>query len=655
MRLLALPLLDGVIARWDLLLAAHGRRALLAAAAQALAAWANDRPLILRWRPGWPAGAGGEPPTCDGVSHVPAMGVPVIPAEWFGMERRAQLLARVLPIARQLNPGDPAGLAQCIASDSSATASTLPRPPNYDTSSPSDEREAGKRAMSGIFICYRRDDSAPWAGRVYDSLVREWGEEHVFMDVDTIAPGEDFRAVISETVSRSDVVLVVIGPDWVSVAGTSGARRLDDEGDIHRTEVVSALSSRVRVIPVLVGGAHLPEPLKDLAFRNAVVLEDRRFGSDVRALNKALVRFAAEASQGAAAAAPAPAPVTEPEPTPSPPIAEPATRPTVEANPPPNLAHAFASTATPPVPAPRAAADTAADAVAAPPAEGGDRARTWCLVAAGGGVFAGLMVGLSGLSYDGGTSYNLMLRDSGFGPGLLTSVLAGAVLAVLAALAFDPKRRLMMLSAALGVALLAGFARLREVSEILYACGYDCLPEVSVHVWYRLSGPLALVAAALCFVAVWRAGAWTRSGWASPRLVLLTLGAVALWVVTTAVDVYRVDSEPYGGAFSGYGPGVTLWAVLTAASVLALAVAAFRLFNREAGSGALIGVATFPLIAVVNELAYLAEADESPLSSGLLWIMVLPALAMIALAVFVVVQARRGPDVGGNPGLSRAA
>ena len=31
------------------------------------------------------------------------------------MERRAQLLARVLPIARELNPGDPVGLAHFIA------------------------------------------------------------------------------------------------------------------------------------------------------------------------------------------------------------------------------------------------------------------------------------------------------------------------------------------------------------------------------------------------------------------------------------------------------------------------------------------------------------------------------------------------------------
>ena len=67
------------------------------------------------------------------------------------------------------------------------------------------------------------------------------------MDVDAIA-GEDFRKVISETVARSGVVLVVIGPGWVTATDATGTRRLEDEGDVHRTEVVSALASDARAI-----------------------------------------------------------------------------------------------------------------------------------------------------------------------------------------------------------------------------------------------------------------------------------------------------------------------------------------------------------------------------------------------------------------------
>lgn len=152
--------------------------------------------------------------------------------------------------------------------------------------------------MSGIFLSYRREDSSGWTGRLYEHLVREWGSDQVFMDIDAIAPGEDFREAIARTMHTCDVVLVVIGPNWVGARDEGGTRRLDDEGDNHRAEVVAALAADTRVVPVLVGGAampkasELPGPLKDLAYRNAAVLEDRRFASDVRNLQEALERFA---------------------------------------------------------------------------------------------------------------------------------------------------------------------------------------------------------------------------------------------------------------------------------------------------------------------------------------------------------------------------
>ncbi len=145
--------------------------------------------------------------------------------------------------------------------------------------------------MSGTFLSYRRDDAAGWAGRLYEYLVREWGPDEVFMDIDAIAPGEDFRKAISSTMDVSDTVLVVIGPSWVNATDHAGRRRLDDERDTHRAEVAAALQAQdVRVIPVLVGGAampvapQLPDALQELAYRNAAVIDDRRFPADVRGL-----------------------------------------------------------------------------------------------------------------------------------------------------------------------------------------------------------------------------------------------------------------------------------------------------------------------------------------------------------------------------------
>jgi hypothetical protein len=110
------------------------------------------------------------------------------------------------------------------------------------------------------------------------------------MDIDAIAPGEDFREAIARTMHICDVILVVIGPAWASSRDEAGNRRLDDEGDVHRAEIQTALASHTRVIPVLVGdatmpkSAELPAPLQELAYRNAAVIEDRRFVPDVNAL-----------------------------------------------------------------------------------------------------------------------------------------------------------------------------------------------------------------------------------------------------------------------------------------------------------------------------------------------------------------------------------
>jgi formylglycine-generating enzyme required for sulfatase activity len=149
--------------------------------------------------------------------------------------------------------------------------------------------------MSQVFISYRRDDSADAAGRIYDRLVQCFGRDNVFKDVDDIPPGVDFRAVISEAVGRCQVLLAVIGRDWLEIVGPSGKRRLDDPRDFVRLEIEAALSRGILVIPVLVGRAgmpgeeRLPESLRPLAFRNAVeVRRDPDFHHDVDRLARHL-------------------------------------------------------------------------------------------------------------------------------------------------------------------------------------------------------------------------------------------------------------------------------------------------------------------------------------------------------------------------------
>ena len=151
-----------------------------------------------------------------------------------------------------------------------------------------------------IFISYRRDDSAGYAGRLFDHLAAHFGTRNVFIDIDTIDAGEDFRKVVHNAVGTCDVVLVLVGKQWVRVTDDQGRRRLDDPRDWVRVEIASALANpKVRVIPVLLRDASMPSPeelpddLKELAWRNAIELSDQRFRFDANQLIGVIERMGA--------------------------------------------------------------------------------------------------------------------------------------------------------------------------------------------------------------------------------------------------------------------------------------------------------------------------------------------------------------------------
>ena len=148
-----------------------------------------------------------------------------------------------------------------------------------------------------IFISYRRDDSEGESGRLFDDLVRAYGDDSVFMDVAGIQPGLDFRKAIDDNVASCGVLLAVIGPTWATVSGSDGSRRLENQNDYVRLEIGSALKRGIPVIPVLVHEAHmppleqLPDDLKDLRYRNSVELTHARWNSDVALLVAALKSY----------------------------------------------------------------------------------------------------------------------------------------------------------------------------------------------------------------------------------------------------------------------------------------------------------------------------------------------------------------------------
>lgn len=158
--------------------------------------------------------------------------------------------------------------------------------------------------MARIFICYRREDSSGHAGRLYDRL-RAHFDDDVFMDIDAIGPGVDYAALIDETLETVEIVIVMIGRQWLGIHDEEGVRRLDDPLDLVRQEVQEALTQDVLVIPVLVQGATLPPPddlppeLAALSRRNAFELSDGRWNYDAERLVGALEQtLAIRAEQG---------------------------------------------------------------------------------------------------------------------------------------------------------------------------------------------------------------------------------------------------------------------------------------------------------------------------------------------------------------------
>ena len=148
--------------------------------------------------------------------------------------------------------------------------------------------------MPAIFISYRRDDSLSATGRLASDLAQQFGTGQVFRDADAIEAGEDFRAALSGALNDADLVLVVIGRNWLNVRGQDGAPRLTQTNDYVRWEIEAALARDTPIIPVLVEGAamptaaELPDSIRPLAYRQAQELSSSRWSYDQACLRERL-------------------------------------------------------------------------------------------------------------------------------------------------------------------------------------------------------------------------------------------------------------------------------------------------------------------------------------------------------------------------------
>jgi TIR domain len=131
--------------------------------------------------------------------------------------------------------------------------------------------------MPRITISYRRADSDAMTGRIHDRLASRYGAQSIFMDIDSIPLGVDFREHVKQELSKSDVLLAVVGKKWRGL-GKGGHARLDEEDDPVRVELEIALTCGIRIVPVLVNGATMPKPgdlpesLRKFSFNNSAII-----------------------------------------------------------------------------------------------------------------------------------------------------------------------------------------------------------------------------------------------------------------------------------------------------------------------------------------------------------------------------------------------
>ena len=145
--------------------------------------------------------------------------------------------------------------------------------------------------MAKIFVSYRRQDSPYVALTLKARLEERFGKQSVFLDIDNIPMGVDFRKHIDLAVKQCDVMLVIIGDSWLRVMPGRQQNRLFDPQDFVRAEIEAALRREIPIIPVLVEAAEmpsaedLPESIRELIFRHSTVLRaERDFDSQMERL-----------------------------------------------------------------------------------------------------------------------------------------------------------------------------------------------------------------------------------------------------------------------------------------------------------------------------------------------------------------------------------
>lgn len=104
-----------------------------------------------------------------------------------------------------------------------------------------------------IFINYRGLDQHWGTELVYARLTEAFGTDAVFKAGNALPLGEEFPPALLREATSCPVMLVCIGPGWLTATEPDGSRRLDSPGDWVREEIATSLQAGNNVVPLLIG------------------------------------------------------------------------------------------------------------------------------------------------------------------------------------------------------------------------------------------------------------------------------------------------------------------------------------------------------------------------------------------------------------------
>jgi hypothetical protein len=151
--------------------------------------------------------------------------------------------------------------------------------------------------MEKIFLNFRTGDQDMAAPFLHRYLTRWFGADAVFFSSRSIPAGAAFPDELLRHAEQCQVLLALIGPQWLTMAGSDGRPLLANPADWVRREIATALAAGRRVIPVLVANAprltapRLPADLAPLADAEYRYLRRRDLAADLHALQEDLMKL----------------------------------------------------------------------------------------------------------------------------------------------------------------------------------------------------------------------------------------------------------------------------------------------------------------------------------------------------------------------------